>query len=875
MRRKQVVVLFTALTFAVSYGAYKTQAGPLQTSSAKPTWQQVMIAARAQLGELTAEQNKALEAVKPGAWYMAGPIKGGKFTDKSFAETPVDLNATDSGGKTLWHKRDDMKDGEIFQVEIETGRVEPVYFYRRIKADRDLRLVATFAGKNTLEIWLNGENILTSLKEGGIGRDQHIVDLNLKPGLNELLVRIFNWRRRGAFYFSLDANPALKLWRRVAGGYPVHSGWMQKDMGLEGCLSWFDNRDSLELEEKMIKAVLTEIEPVGWSLGQELERLSDANAQPGGMKGLDLYVRVCRLRDKLAQLDAEKAKTATLGAAAERLAGADPEQRQWADSYLRRLEAFEERLNQVIRSLLASTGYGLSSIRPKSLYLQREIIVGPPGTRPGKGAFVLDPDAEQLRDYVAGFNAADAETIVNFIPNALSWDWITANVPLFECPDKKFEQIYYYRWWTYRKHLKHTSDGYVLTEFLAPVGHSGKYNTISCALGHHIMEGRWLHNRQYMDDYIRFWYRGDNGKRFQHCHRYSNWAPYAVYQRYLVDGDEPFVTDLLDDFIGDVDAWQKERGTADDMFWQYDVLDGGEESISGSRHKKNTRPPLNSYMYGTLWTIAQIAKMAGREGIAAQYSEKATELKSLVQEQLWDDQARFFKARFEAGGFCNAREAIGFIPWYFNLPEAGCEQAWQQIKNPEGFKAPMGLTTAERRHPAFRANGVGTCEWDGAVWPFATTQTLTALANVLRNYQQGYASKKDYFDALVTYARSHNRGGKPYIGEYLDEVTGQWLTPDSDRSRFYNHSAFCDLVITGLAGLIPRRDAVVEVHPLLPADNWDWFCLDNVLYHGRTITIVWDKTGGKYHRGEGLRIYADGIEIARSKTLTRLTGKLP
>ena len=60
----------------------------------------------------------------------------------------------------------------------------------------------------------------------------------------------------------------------------------------------------------------------------------------------------------------------------------------------------------------------------------------------------------------------------------------------------------------------------------------------------------------------------------------------------------------------------------------------------------------------------------------------------------------------------------------------------------------MGLTTAERRHPAFRSHGVGTCEWDGAVWPYATTQTLVALANVLRNYQQNYVSKKDYFDAL-------------------------------------------------------------------------------------------------------------------------------
>jgi hypothetical protein len=280
-------------------------------------------------------------------------------------------------------------------------------------------------------------------------------------------------------------------------------------------------------------------------------------------------------------------------------------------------------------------------------------------------------------------------------------------------------------------------------------------------------------------------------------------------------------------------------------------------------------------MYGTLWTISQVAKMAGRDDIATVYSEKAAKLKSLVQGQLWDDQAKFFKARFEAGGLCDAREAIGFVPWYFNLPDAGHEQAWLQIKDPAGFNAPMGLTTAERRHPAFRANGVGTCEWDGAVWPFATTLTLGALANVLQNYQQEYVGKKDYFDALVMYARSHNRDGKPYIGEYLDEITGQWLTPDSDRSRFYNHSAFCDLVVAGLCGLAPRTGNVVEVHPLLPTDTWDWFCLDNVLYHGRIITILWDRTGNKYGKGRGLHIYADGRQIARSDTLGPVAGELP
>ena len=48
-----------------------------------------------------------------------------------------------------------------------------------------------------------------------------------------------------------------------------------------------------------------------------------------------------------------------------------------------------------------------------------------------------------------------------------------------------------------------------------------------------------------------------------------------------------------------------------------------------------------------------------------------------------------------------------------------------------------------------------------------------------------------------------------------------------------------------------------------------------VSYHGRTLTILWDKTGNRYNKGAGLRLLVDGKEIAHSETLKRLTAKLP
>ena len=131
----------------------------------------------------------------------------------------------------------------------------------------------------------------------------------------------------------------------------------------------------------------------------------------------------------------------------------------------------------------------------------------------------------------------------------------------------------------------------------------------------------------------------------------------------------------------------------------------------------------------------------------------------------------------------------------------------------------------------------------------------------------------------------------PWIDENLNPHTGDWISRTRlkswkdgtwnpgkggvERGKDYNHSAYCDLIITGLVGLRPRADDTVEVHPLLPDGTWDYFCLDGVPYHGRILTILYDKTGKKYNRGSGLRILSDGKEIGASKTLDRLTAPLP
>lgn len=493
---------------------------------------------------------------------------------------------------------------------------------------------------------------------------------------------------------------------------------------------------------------------------------------------------------------------------------------------------------------------------------------------------LLDP--AQFHHHIEKFNTMEPEEVVNLVPNADAWEWLRMEIPFFECPDETVEEIYYFRWWALRKHLKRVGDFFAYTEFIqlqTTASFIPPERTIASALGHHFRETRWMRDQRYDDSYVDYWMVGKDGEPQGHFHRYSSWLHEALWQRALVTGDYAFLEKRFDRLLADYRRWQDDKLTEKGLYWSYDVWDAMEESISGSRTVKNFRPTLNSYMYGNARALAAMARLFGQENVATELEAEAAELREKVLGTLWNPEQQFFEVVHPDGSFADVREAIGFIPWYFHLPAAGqgYEKAWAQLTDPEGFWAPYGLTTAERRHPEFRSHGVGTCEWDGAVWPFATSQTMVALGNVLRDYPADEipVSVDDYFAAFETYTRSQYYDGLPYIGEYLDESTGAWLKGRDPRSFYYHHSTYADLLINGLIGVRPQIDDRVVLEPLLPASEWDWFCLDALPYHGRELTIFWDRDGSRYGKGAGLHLWVDGEPVAHAETLERLEARLP
>ena len=65
---------------------------------------------------------------------------------------------------------------------------------------------------------------------------------------------------------------------------------------------------------------------------------------------------------------------------------------------------------------------------------------------------------DRLKNYVDRFNRNDNELYEQFISNDESFEFLNKNIQMIDLPNKEIEEIYYFRWWTYRKHIKNTDD---------------------------------------------------------------------------------------------------------------------------------------------------------------------------------------------------------------------------------------------------------------------------------------------------------------------------------------------------------------------------------------------------------------------------------
>jgi hypothetical protein len=487
------------------------------------------------------------------------------------------------------------------------------------------------------------------------------------------------------------------------------------------------------------------------------------------------------------------------------------------------------------------------------------------------------------------FSPGNKNQIINHDKLAVEYfkedaQWYLDNIPFFECSDKKIQEVYYYRWKLYKAHIRDVGEsGYVITEFLDNVSwDKDPYSSLNDATGFHIYEGRWLKNRKYLDGYINYMYAGGGNDR-HFCEGITD----AAYAYYLVNADSCFIERQLSVMEHIYNLWLDHYDLDKDLYYIEPLLDATEYTISsidasggkdGFRGGDAFRPTINSYMYGNALAIAAIAKMKGDTALNRIYLKRAGEIKTNVQASLWNDSLHHFIDRYKVNNefvhywdFIRGRELAGFVPWCYNLPDNNAKYsiAWENLLDTAKLLGKYGLRTNEPSYQyymkQYRYEGANPeCQWNGPSWPFQSTQALGAMANLLNNYNQKFVSTSDYIKILRLYTQQHYlANGKLNLEEDYNPDTGNPIV-GLHRSSHYNHSSYNDLIITGLCGIRPAEGNLLVINPLV--DNTiKYFCLDDVLYHGQKITVVFDKDGTKYNLGKGVTVFINGKKAVLKK----------
>ena len=155
------------------------------------------------------------------------------------------------------------------------------------------------------------------------------------------------------------------------------------------------------------------------------------------------------------------------------------------------------------------------------------------------------------------------------------------------------------------------------------------------------------------------------------------------------------------------------------------------------------------------------------------------------------------------------------------------------------------------------------------------------MANVLDDYPQGAVTREDYVRLLRQYTHEHYlSAGHPDLQEDYDPETGRPIVGLS-RSHHYSHSTYVDLILSGLVGVRPRADEVLEIAPLVPTGVGAgerpirYFAVEGLLYHGHEMGVVWDEDGIRYGAGKGLSVFVDGRRVSGPGPMERRLIPLP
>ena len=498
------------------------------------------------------------------------------------------------------------------------------------------------------------------------------------------------------------------------------------------------------------------------------------------------------------------------------------------------------------------------------------------GSEPGAGERAL---RTALADEVAAASEAD-------------WRRYFASVPHFECDDEYFTRYYWYRWYGLRLLMVSVCEGRLPYPCVFE-GIGGFRQHISYSAQCHMLECSWMHFPAFAEGSLQNFtenqlesgsFAGHIGVAWHDQGFYhANWGRHAL-QIYALFRDKGFLKAIYQPLCRYAAYFQAARDPEGSHL--YDAIthwETGQEYASRYQfvHEQADQwlpirlkgVDVSVYLYELFASLAEIARLIGRPAQeAAQWQAAAQATGQAIQELMWDgERAEFCDLRPGTWERSPYSHAVSFYPFLTDLvgPEH-LPALRRHLLDEQRFWSPWPVPTASLDDPCFNAEaywkGVRmNCPWSGRVWPMTNSHLCAALAQAAQrldpSLEEAAAELLRRFVRLMFFDQDPAR---PNCFEHYNPLTG---APCLYRGvDDYQHSWVVDLIIKCVAGLQPRLDQVVMVHPL-PC-GLQHFRLERVQYAGHWLDL-------RYQADRGLELHIDGKLAASRPDLGPLEATLP
>jgi len=153
--------------------------------------------------------------IELGDWYSMGDFTTASYGRRSFNRAfgpegkpfKADQKFSDNGEQRVWIHHPEWTDG-VIHGDL-PGNESATYLYRKIWSSKAQKAVIQTGSSDAIKVLVNNKAVLSKNEEREIAPNQDRIEISLKAGDNDLMLKVLNWQGDAGFYFRMESPHAV------------------------------------------------------------------------------------------------------------------------------------------------------------------------------------------------------------------------------------------------------------------------------------------------------------------------------------------------------------------------------------------------------------------------------------------------------------------------------------------------------------------------------------------------------------------------------------------------------------------------------------------------------------------------------------------